>query len=470
MTKAGRPPSPRVGGDARDASARQHRAFALVRGAHLVRATASAAPVWLVVGWLLLRDGPVAHAPTAVAIAIAITVSLLIAALDRRRLSRRLDTISSVLSSYREGDFTIRPRPSRDPALADAFAELSELGDLLRNSRLGEIEAWGLLTTVMAEVDVAVLAFDQTGRVRLANQAAASLLGRPSASVLGHPASALGLSDVLEGPAPRIVSDATFSGTGPWALRRGSFRLSGKPHALVLLSDVGSELRENEREAWRRLIRVIGHEINNSLTPISSISRSLADGVATTPRAAEWDESLAEGLAVIARRAESLGRFTASYAALARLPPPRSESVDVSALVRRIAALEKRTVIEIASGPSLSVHGDADQLEQALLNLMKNAVEASAPLGTAVRVSWSRAAGFAEIRIEDDGPGVGDTANLFVPFFTTKTGGSGIGLVLSQQIVEAHHGHISLASRAEGRGAVALVRLPVARVEGVRRP
>jgi signal transduction histidine kinase len=235
-----------------------------------------------------------------------------------------------------------------------------------------------------------------------------------------------------------------------------------------VLSDVSRTLRDNEREAWRRLIRVIGHEINNSLSPIQSISQSLGALIEAKERAPDWETDVKDGLAVIARRAEALGRFMASYAALARLPPPRPAPIAIASLVKKVVGLETRVPIEVRGGTDVTVSADPDQLEQALINLVKNATEASLESGVPtagqpapVRVRWSREGDGVAIEIEDDGPGVAETANLFVPFFTTKAGGSGIGLVLSRQIVEAHDGELSLASRPEGRGAVARVVLPL---------
>jgi nitrogen fixation/metabolism regulation signal transduction histidine kinase len=305
---------------------------------------------------------------------------------------------------------------------------------------------------------VVVLALDDGRRVRLANDAAARLLGKPAGALVGATGESLGLAEVLQGDAPRIVQGMLPG--GPWELRRGAFRLSGEPHTLVVLSDVGTALRENEREAWRKVIRVMGHEINNSLSPIRSISEGLLAELAKSTRAPDWETDLARGLEVVARRSEALARFMASYAKLARLPPPRLQPVHLPSVVKKIAALEQRMTVEVVPGPDLELRADVDQLEQVLINLVKNAVDASLPTAGRVSVRWAADDRGVAIAVEDEGPGVGDTANLFVPFFTTKPDGSGIGLVLSRQIVEAHRGQLSLASRQGDRGAVALIRLP----------
>lgn len=386
--------------------------------------------------------------------------SLLVAWSHAARMRKRLFTISSVLAAYRDGDFSIRARSGGPVQLRDVLVELNGLGDVLRSHRLGELEAWTLLRKVMAEVDVVVLAVDDAGVVRLANDAASRLLG----AAVGGTIAELGLAELVTGEAPRIVPLSA----GEWELRRGAFRLAGEPQTLLVLSDVSRSLREKERDAWQKLIRVMSHEINNSLSPIASISQSLlALLVPADParRHADWEEDLAGGLGVIARRAEALGRFMNGYARLARLPPPRRTAVHVPSLVRKIAALETRTAVVVADGPDMTIDLDADQIEQVLINLVKNAVEASQARGrTAVRIGWEEETGASPalcLFIDDEGPGVNETKNLFVPFFTTKTDGSGIGLVLSRQIVEAHEGQLTLATRSDTPGARARVRLPI---------
>jgi nitrogen fixation/metabolism regulation signal transduction histidine kinase len=450
---------------------------------HVLTLGLVAAPPLVVAAWLGQRgEAPLSWPEILGLLGVAVAASLLLAWRIEGRQEQRLRTVASVLAAYRDGDFSVRARSGEQGTpLGEVLAELNQLGDVLRAHRHGEMEAWALLRKVMAEVDVVVLAIDEEKRIRLANDAAARFLGRPSRDLVGASAEELGLSELLSGNVPRILEAGTKVGqelfdpsAGRWELRRGTFRLSGEPQTLLVLSDVSRTLRDNEREAWRRLVRVIGHEINNSLSPIKSISESLVSMLDPSRSRAgtEWVEDVRDGLGVISRRAEALVRFMTSYATLARLPPPRRAPVDLASIVTKIVGLEKRAPVELLGGPDVVVDADADQLEQALINLVKNAAEATLEVSQrapadgrsvrgSVRVQWSQEDRWVTVAIEDDGPGVDATANLFVPFFTTKPNGSGIGLALSRQIVEAHDGQLSLASRPGGGGAVARVRLPL---------
>jgi signal transduction histidine kinase len=250
---------------------------------------------------------------------------------------------------------------------------------------------------------------------------------------------------------------------GRWEVRRGTFRQGGRPHQLLVLADVSRVLREEERQAWRRLIRVLGHEMNNSLAPIRSIADSLQALVSREPRPADWEEDAQRGIAVIRDRSAALGRFTEAYSRLARLPPPKLAPVDLGSLVRRVAGFETRLTVTVTEGLDTKVVADADQLEQLLINLVRNGVDAALETGGGVGVGWGRGEGAArelQVWVEDEGPGLPSRANLFVPFFTTKPGGSGIGLVLCRQIAEGHGGSLTLEDRAEGPGCRAVLRLP----------
>jgi PAS domain S-box-containing protein len=339
--------------------------------------------------------------------------------------------------------------------------EANILGETLREQRLGALEASALLRRVMEEIDVAIFAFDGEDRLRLVNRAGERLLGQPLERLLGHTAESLKLTRCLQGPAPCTL-DLTFQGRlGRWDVRRTTFRQGGVRHQLLVLSDLSRALREEERQAWKRLIRVLSHEINNSLAPIKSMAGSLLSVLNRQPPPVDLDEDLRQGLTVIAARSESLSRFMASYANLARLPPPTPGPVDVPTWVRRVANLETRMDVAVRSGPAMTVEADWDQLDQLLINLVTNGVDAALETGGGVEIGWGQRNGRLEVWVRDEGPGLSDTTNLFVPFFTTRPGGSGIGLALSRQIAEAHGGSLSLKNRRDRSGCVARLSLPL---------
>jgi nitrogen fixation/metabolism regulation signal transduction histidine kinase len=380
----------------------------------------------------------------------------------RHRVIFPLQTMANLLEALRESDFSFRARGAkRNDPLGEALFEINALADTLRDERLGSMEATALLRTVMAEIDVAVFAFDDAKRLRLANRAGERLMGRPSEQIIGRTADDLALAACFEKPSPQVLNTAFPGGTGQWQVRRGSFRQGGLPHHLVVLSDMSAPLRQQERDAWHRLIRVLGHELNNSLAPIKSIAGSLETMAARDPLPTDWREDMRKGLGVIAARTDALARFTTAYTTLARLPRPNKRSVDLPSLIERVARLETRKTIRVCPGKAATISADPDQLEQLLINLMRNAVDAALETSGTVQVRWEQNSHRLSVFIEDEGPGLGNTANLFVPFFTTKQNGSGIGLVLSRQIAEAHGGALTLEPRHEGRGARAVLTLPI---------
>ncbi len=382
----------------------------------------------------------------------------------RSTVVRPLQTLSNLLAAMREEDFSFRARVGdRDDALSVAMGEVNALAATLREQRLGALEATALLRKVMEEIDVAVFAFDGDRRLRLVNRAAERLLGRPAEQLLSRGAEELRLADALNEDGPTVL-DLTFpGGSGRWEARRGTFRQGGLPHRLLVLSNLNRALRDEERQAWQRLIRVLGHELNNSLAPIRSIAESLDGLMARADRPGDWQEDTRRGLAVIGARAESLSRFMEAYSRLARLPPPHRRRVSVSEVVDRAARIETRLQVEVQPGPEATLSADPDQIEQLLINLVRNAADAASETGGGVRVHWAldRPPRLLELCVEDDGPGLSETANLFVPFFTTKPQGSGIGLVLSRQIAEAHGGSLSLENRPSANGCRATLRLPL---------
>ena len=387
----------------------------------------------------------------------------------RHRVVFSLQTLSNLLAAMREEDFSVRARgASRDDAMGEVMIEVNSLSETLREQRLGALEATALLRTVMEEIDVAIFTFDNENKLRLVNRAGERLLARPVERLLGFTAAELGLGASLEGDSVRTMELTFPGGSGRWGMRRGSFRQAGLPHHLVVLSDLSRALRDEERQAWQRLIRVMGHELNNSLAPIQSVAQSLESGVNSLRNEGDLRpemnrallDDIQQGFGIIRSRTEALARFMAAYSRLARLPAPKLAPLSVRDWISRVAMLETRVKVKIQEGPEVTISGDADQLEQLLINLLHNAVDAVLECGTQAHVGWSSQDSQLEVWVTDDGPGIQNTANVFVPFFTTKPGGTGIGLALSRQIAEAHGGTLTLENRRGQKGCEARLRLP----------
>ncbi len=351
-----------------------------------------------------------------------------------------LRTISNIITALREEDYSLRARNARrDDALGEVMVEVNALATLMESRKLEAVEATALLRAVLAQIDAAIFAFDAEDRLRLVNRAGERLL-----------ASRLDVTELLAEDGPATID----LGAGRWDVHRSSFREGGSPHRLLVLVDITRALREEEVDAWRRIVRVLGHELNNSLAPVKSIATSLEQLIAREELPDDWRDDVTRGMRVIGSRAEALTRFTRAYAQLARLPEPKKRDVRISALVSRVVALETRKPITV-DGNDVVIRADEDQLEQLLINLVKNAADAAQ---SHVAIRW-RMNDELTLTVEDDGPGISGTANLFVPFFTTKPSGSGIGLFLSRQIAEAHGGSLTLENRSDAKGAVATLRL-----------
>ena len=379
----------------------------------------------------------------------------------REHLVRPLQTMSNLLAALREGDYSIRARGAREgSALGEVLLEINSLGETLRQQRLGAFEATALLRTIMSEIDVAIFTFDPERHLRLVNRAGEALLAQPMDKLLSKTAEELGLGRCFDADQDEPLTLNFPGASGRWGIRRSTFREQGLPHELLVLTDLSRTLREEERRAWQRLVRVLGHEMNNSLAPIKSLAASLESLLRRDPLPADWKDDASAGLNSIASRADSLSRFLQAYTRLTKLPPPQKHDVDLASLVQRVVDLEPRLKVQVVSGPKIVIRADAAQIEQALINLVHNAVDAALETRGNVAIGWREKEGCVEIFVQDEGPGIMNPANLFVPFFTTKPDGSGIGLPLSRQIAEAHAGSLVLTNRENGQGAQALLRLP----------
>ena len=379
----------------------------------------------------------------------------------RERVVFPLQTLSNLLGALREGDFSVRGRsPRPDDALGEVMREVNTLGEHAARTAAGRDGSH----YAAAHGD----ARDRRRHLRLRRASAAApgesrgerLLAAQPEKLLGQTAHDIGLEACLDGPEQSTLQASFPGGAGRFGVRRTGIRERGLPLQLVVISDLTQALSEQELQAWQRLVRVLGHELNNSLTPIKSIAGSLASIVARETLPDDWRDDMRRGLTVITTRSESLSRFIGAYARLAKLPRPQLQPLEVAATVGRAVSFETRLAVKVQPGAPLTVQGDPDQLEQVLINLLRNAADASLTTGGAVEIGWRRDGAMLEIWVRDEGPGLSSTANLFVPFFTTKPGGSGIGLVLSRQIAEGHGGALTLENRTDGPGCVARLRLP----------
>ncbi len=438
---------------------------------HRIRLWLTAFTVPTIVGAALLAYQQSRSLVVSIAAAASVAIICAIAcAYFFEQLIRPLQTLSNVVAALREDDFSFRARgASRGDSLGDLALEINALASTLQSQRSAARDALTLVERVMTSMQSPVLAFDSAGHLRLINPAAQQAFHLQRQRSIGLSAQHLQLETLLatgdEGLYAAINPIAEPSSANVrWSVRRTTFRLQGAPHTLFVLSDVAAALREEERLAWHSLIRVLSHEINNSLTPIKSIAGSLRTRLPAPPNPGANDDMF-RGLTVIEERAASLNRFLQAYHQLMRLPAPRFQLLSLVPLLEQIAHLETRLSVVVHSGPPIHLRADADQLQQLLINLIRNAVEAalSSTVGThpEVSVTWSTTPTAAVVQVRDNGMGLMNPANLFVPFYTTKPEGSGIGLVLAQQIATAHKGSVTLYNNPDTAGCIAELRLPL---------
>jgi nitrogen fixation/metabolism regulation signal transduction histidine kinase len=420
--------------------------------------------------WLLLRQHSVETflqiiVLLGLALAWLFAVSVLM-----EQIIRPLQTLANVVAALREDDFSFRARGGRrNDAMGDLALEINRLAGMLQAQRAGALEAMALVERVMGSMQSPVLAFDPEGRLKLLNAAGGRAFGLQVQTALGHSAGELNLEQLLNVVDEEVMSLGRGQQSVRWVVKKTGFRLRGIPHTLFVLSDVSAALREEERIAWERLIRVLGHEINNSLTPIKSIAGSLRGRIAMLNNATGESVDFERGLEVIENRAESLNRFLQAYRQLMGLPAPRLAPVSVASLAQRVALLERRVVVTVEGTADVMVQVDADHIEQALINLVRNAADAALSPDKIrdgephIEIAWGTVGSEVVLEVLDNGPGLTNANNLFVPFYTTKPGGTGIGLVLAQQIAQAHRGSVQLANRRDGHnGCRAELRLPIA--------
>src|SRR5215469_436669 len=361
-----------------------------------------ALPTFLFAAILVFRAAISLAPAILIACCLLIYLSLIAGALIES-LVRPLQTLSNVVASLREGDYSFRARgaTARDP-LGELAAEINALADLLQKQRVRSLEATALLSRILEVMVAPLFAFDRDNVLQLVNIAGTELLQRPYARCFGHSARELGLDALL------MATDQSIHSFGNkparWLLRKATFRQDGRPHTLLLLADVSLPLQEEEQAAWKRLIRVLGHELSNSLAPIKSIAGSLLARVDAMAGEEDTIHDFRRGLSVVESRADALHRFVQSYRLLAQLPQPHIKNVPLGPLLERVTLLEQRLRVELDPGPSVLLHADPDQLEQMFINLLANAVDATlANQARSVLVSWRVADSTTAVTIDDSG-------------------------------------------------------------------
>lgn len=377
-------------------------------------------------------------------------------------------SLSNLLDAMVQGDYSLRARTSvGDKALNELVGAINSLALRLNKQRIESIENQLLLQTVIKHIDVAIIAFNESNELVLCNPAARKLLQLKETDNIGKaftdPTNQLAQVEAISNGQSQVMA-LTFSGQqGKFSVHKEAYRKDGKEQELLFITDVSSMLRSEERKAWQALVRVISHEINNSLSPIASISQSLKRLLIKNTDIEAHSDFLLEGLTVIAQRANNLGNFVNSYKQIASLPEPVKQLTSISSLVSKVTKLYPEHTVEVLALEDVKLSIDVVQFEQVLINLVKNAVEAikNADVEGRVSISWQQQDKHLKLSIKDDGTGVSNPDNLFVPFYTTKVKGSGIGLVLCRQIIEAHGGKIHLTNRAGVRGCKATIELPL---------
>ncbi|MDC8016140.1 sensor histidine kinase [Tahibacter soli] len=410
---------------------------------------------------VLLVASPFAREPAAwIALALLAAATLALVRWQFRRVVYPLYSLAALLEALREGDYSLRAR--RDGVFGSIIYDVNALAEELQRERHRIEETSRMLAKTLEALDCAVFVFDADDRLRLRNSAAQRLFAEDRERLFGRRADELGLAALFDGPSGRLVAHTFPTGAGRYEVSHSALRHDGRQGRLLVVNDVARVLRDEERLAWQRLLRVLGHEVNNSLAPIRSLAETLASLVEIDPPPVDLADDLRAGLEVIGSRAGALARFLSGYSRLARLPAPQRRAADLPQIVEKVARLEQRLCVLVEQGPPVAIDADADQIEQALINLVRNAVEA-APTSGAVRLRWRLDGEYAQIDVEDDGPGPPNSENMFVPFFTTKPGGSGIGLALTKQIADAHDGSIELVARHAPGGTIARLRIPLPR-------
>ena len=350
-------------------------------------------------------------------------------------------TLSNLLEAMTNGDYSLRGKKQyTDSALGNLVAQINLLSETLAKQKLEVEQHQLLLAKVIKHIDVAIIAMDEKEQITLANPAAEKLLTQNQSS----------------GQTPDIEA---LKQSGKYNIVQDQFIENGKQNRLWFITDVRDLLRAEERKTWQNLIRVLSHEINNSLTPISSLSQTLQRLVNRSEDLSEEKPDIEDGLTLINERANSLKTFIDSYRNLSRLPEPKKQPTNIKLLLEKVINLFEQRTINLTCDNEIQFNLDPIQFEQLLINIIKNANEAMPSTQGQIDIGSTSNNDTLTLTIKDQGPGINNPQNLFVPFYTTKAKGSGTGLVLSRQIIEAHGGDLVLKNREDETGCEVVISL-----------
>lgn len=375
--------------------------------------------------------------------------------------------VYNLIDAVAQGDYSFRGLThTGDSALNDVIKILNSLASNIQQQRYKSEENFLLVKKIVDHIDVAIIAFSHDASIQLLNPAATRLLNINANDLFTKVPDRLRIILDIEPGETHVVSFQL----GRFRIHKEQFVLDGMVHNIAFVTNLSRILRREERKAWKNLLRVISHEVNNSVAPLSSYSSVLIKQVEAREIDPRLQEELVEGLTVIKNRARSMADFVARYKDISKLPEPVLQAVNIEDIVRRVAQLFPAGKVQF-EGYSTIFHADPNLLEQALINVVKNGIEATEahkvvtePIGSRVEcgawISWtSKPSGF-EIHISDAGGGIQSIENLFTPFFTTKKSGTGIGLIISRQIIESHNGQLALTNRQDSQGCLAVISLP----------
>jgi nitrogen fixation/metabolism regulation signal transduction histidine kinase len=392
----------------------------------------------------------------------------------RQHVIFQLRTSTNLVEAISSGDYSLRANNKNIAgALSDFNQLLNTLAAQLAQQSLITREKQILLAKVTDQIDVAIIATDENSAISLMNPAAERLFKKRFESIQGWPIKTLGLDSIMAKSVNKITEFELDQNKRKVYVRTDTYFELGKQHRLIFITDIQHMLRDEERQAWQKLLRVLSHEINNSLTPIASISETLSQVIMQEENRNKLDanarENLTEGLSVITERAHSLNHFIQDYQKLTHLPLPQKKLINLRPYLQSIRQLFEESNILLPDS-DIEVFADSEQLQQVFVNLFKNAQEANDSKGgervKQTQISWRRDDAMVHIEVIDEGAGINNQDNLFVPFYTTKKTGSGIGLTLSRQIALNHGGDLRLVnsiapSNNKVLGAKAILSLPI---------